>query len=232
MTTVVTNAPAPDARFYLKELIPLARSRIKGTKGVAFLIGLASALLSVPIAFLLPAPEGLVAGRPVEFAGQALSSLVTIPFAIAFAAIGLRRYAGQSVRVKIVLEHLHAFPGFLLIFVVNLLIAYVLSSLLGAVGLFLSLIVASALGFAGFYILDREFTPLEAMRASLALFWRNLGQVVLYWLLVLALMVVGLLTLGIGYIWLFPFMYIVHAAMYASAEGLARFAASTDGEVY
>jgi hypothetical protein len=228
MTTVVANAPAPDGRFYLRELIPLARSRIKGTKRVAFLIGAASAILSITIAFLVPAPEGLVASNPVEFAGQALVSLVTIPFAIALAAIGLRRYAGQSVQVKIVLDYLHVFPGFLLLAAVNFLIAHVLGSLLGAVGLVLSLPVASALGFAGYYILDRGFTPVPAMQASFSLFWRNLGQMVLFWLLFLALMVVGTLTLGIGYIWLGPFMYIVHAGMYASAEGLGRFATSTE----
>jgi hypothetical protein len=232
MTTVVANVPAPDGRFYLRELIPLARSRIKGTKGVVFLLAVASVILSVPIAFLFPASEGLVASRPGEFAGQALQSLVCIPFGIAFAAIGLQRYAGQPVRVKIALEHLHAFPGFLLIVAVNYLIAYVLASLLGIVGLVLALLFASALGFAAYYILDRGLTPFPAMRASLSLFWRNLGQMVLYLLLVLALMVLGMLTLGIGFIWLFPFMYIVHAAMYASAEGLGRFAMSMDSGDY
>lgn len=157
---------------------------------------------------------------------QFLLVLAVTPIAIALTTVALKRAAGSPVSTKGVFALVRYYPQWIVIALVPFLAYLVLYS---APFLFQSLaigITATAIGFSGYFLLDRDYSLFTALRSSLRLFLANIPQLFLFWLLSLVLSAAAALTLGIGFIWLMPFLYTAHALMYAQTAGLERFSTS------
>ena len=79
------------------------------------------------------------------------------------------------------------------------------------------LLLSALFSFTAFFIVDRDASVPEAIIASIRLVTTNL-PVVLGWLLLgVGLSVVGVLTFGIGLIWIVPFVILSSALIYRHA---------------
>lgn len=73
-----------------------------------------------------------------------------------------------------------------------------------------------------FFIIDRGRGPPEALALAYSLVLGNLARFLMLMLLSLGLMAAGVLTLGVGLIWVVPFLSIVSGVIHAEAVGLQR----------
>jgi len=141
--------------------------------------------------------------------------LMTGPFALGFAGFFLKRIRGEQIAVENIFEGFKRFfPGFLLWF---------FTALFTALWCLLLIIpgIVKAFGYSmAFYIMydNPEIKPLEALKKSqimmkgykLKLFWLELSFV--GWL------ILAYLTMGVGLLWLNPYMYLSIANFYENLK--------------
>ncbi|MEX2543104.1 MAG: hypothetical protein WD314_14955 [Trueperaceae bacterium] len=225
MTTESITAPSPDGRFDLPTVLREARGLIKGSKRTVFVLGLLGVLVHLGLAAIesYTTPDGR-AGTGPDLVWLTVSSLIVLPVTIAVTAVALRRAAGRPVSDRILLEYIGHYPGFAVIALLPVLFLSIAGQLPTILVVIVLIVLGSMFGFAGYYMLDRDLSPFAAMRASLQLFFVNFRRLLLFWLVSAVLTIVSLLTLGIGFIWVAPFLTIAHGLMYAHAAGLQRFA--------
>lgn len=214
------SARTPNGRFRLEDVIPRARSLIKGSKRQMLLLFLVSSLtigVSTFVAALVTPPDD-----PLPLALDVTTALITTVFSLAYTTLGLQRAAGQAITVGGAFRYFERLPHALLVY----LPVYLLQTQIGAaIGPFWMLLVSLALAptlFVPHFLIDREAGALEAVGCAYRLALDNLGQLLLFWLLMVGLALASMLTLGIGLVWVMPFGIIATAVMYQEAEGLQR----------
>ncbi|MFA5551731.1 MAG: hypothetical protein WDA03_08965 [Trueperaceae bacterium] len=74
--------------------------------------------------------------------------------------------------------------------------------------------------YVPYFMIDRDMSPLVALEGAYALVLANIGQFILFTLLSVGLSILGVLTLGVGLIWLGPFFMIAQAIIYDEAVGI------------
>ncbi|HEX7041151.1 MAG TPA: hypothetical protein VF202_13620 [Trueperaceae bacterium] len=119
-------------------------------------------------------------------------------FAGAFAAYGLRRAVGQGVRYTMLAEHVRFFPTFLVYGLAVLVASEAVGEGLGGL---VAAAAGVALAFARFFVVDRDAGPLDALRGSLALIGRNLGQALLLQVSGGAAVLLALVPLILARVW-------------------------------
>lgn len=205
----------------LREMLAASWRLVKGSK-TAILFGvllLAMAnLLAVMLSYIVSPgspldPPTLLNSLTVSLLGAAISS----PILGGFALMALRRARGEAIDGGMVLSGTRFATRFLTYGLITTglsLLVYPLPSLLGQL---LWLVVGVLLTFTAYFIVDRELGAGQAMLASLAMVASNPGPVLGWIALGVALSFVAVLTLGIGLIWLLPFLAISNAMLYLAA---------------
>lgn len=199
------------------ESLALMRGR-KGALLLASLVMVASIYLSVLLAAALspqaPSPEpGLLDNIMVS-----VISIVLAAFLLGgMARMSLEAARGNPIRGSMI------FSGFP--YATRFLSYGLLTAALSVLYVFLpfplndamSYLIGTILYFSVYFIVDRKAGVLQAIGSSLRLFASNPGTILLWMLLGLLLAVLGVLTLGIGLIWIMPFITISNAMIYVHA---------------
>ena len=137
------------------------------------------------------------------------------PFAMGFVGYFLRRLRGQEIRLSNIFDGFKRFlPCFLLYLLSNLFI-FLWSLLLIVPG------IIKALGYSMmFYIMhdNPEIKPLEAIKKSQIMMKGYKGKYFLLSLSFIGWFLLGVLTLGIGYLWLYPYMSLSFANFYENLK--------------
>jgi len=193
-----------------KELRALARAQLKGVwKQMAYtffvftlvflpyyIVSFYSSYLSddAPVIILLLTP--LLSIAAIVAAG---------PFQLGFVGYFLKRIRGQEIMLNNIFDGFKSFrPSFLLMLLVSIFTC--LWSLL----LFIPGII-KALGYSmSFYILydNPDMKPREAMKKSQAMMKGYKGKLLLLMLSFIGWAILGAFTLCIGYLWLYPYIYL------------------------
>jgi uncharacterized membrane protein len=150
--------------------------------------------------------------------------LASGPFSLGFAGYFMRRVRGEEIRLTNIFEGFYRFlPSLLLMFLTSLFIG--LWSLL----LIIPGIVKSFSYSMVFYIMrdNPEIEPLDAIDKSKIMMKGYKGKLFLLMLSFIGWMFLALLTLGIGLLWLNPYMYLSIANFYENLKQSQEKAAAT-----
>ncbi|MFT5219936.1 MAG: putative membrane protein [Planctomycetota bacterium] len=187
---------------------------------IVYLLALA---LSFPVGFGLGAigadtqSAGIIGGL-VQF----IAVVVTMPLMLGVIIMGLRHAAGESVTVGSIFSHFGSIP--------TLTLAYILQTILIMIGLLLLVLPGIYLMFAYMYaiplVIEKKmpaWQALETSRKALTRVWFRFAGFILLITLIIGL---GVLTLGIAWIWTIPWSVLAFAMVYlklfgAEAETLA-----------
>lgn len=180
-------------------------------------------LVSFPIGFGLTAigadaqTSGIIAGL-----FQLIAVVVTLPVMLAVIIMGMRHAAGQAVTVGSIFSHFGSIP--------TLMLVYILQTILIMIGFLLLVLPGIYLMFAYMYsmplVLEKKMSAwqaLETSRKALTRVWFRFAGFI--WLISL-INGLGVLTLGIAWIWTIPWSVLAFAMVYlklfgAEAETLA-----------
>jgi uncharacterized membrane protein len=141
--------------------------------------------------------------------------LVNGPFALGFAGYFMRRVRGEEIHLSIIFEGFNRFfRSFLLMFLTSLLTA-LWSLLLLVPGIVKALAYSMA-----FYIMrdNPDIEPLDAIDKSQVMMRGYKGKLLLLELSFIGWALLGLLTLGIGYLWLYPYISLSLANFYENLK--------------
>lgn len=209
--------------FDLGNVVRRSRELLNGSKRYAFYLMLA---IAGAVALLAGIELALFDADYVFFFPPLWWDLLvfagTAPlFAIATANFGLHRAAGVELTFGKLFRHMDRYATVLLvafpIFVLEMLVR-------GSDQLLLSLlfgILTYPVMFVAFFAIDREADALTALKGAYALVLSNVGSFLLVFFLSLGLVILGILTVGIGLIWVTPFVMILSGVIYAEAVGLS-----------
>lgn len=205
--------------FLLSPLIQPARDLIKGSKATTFLVMLASVASVVAYVLLTTdlsgGPQPVPDPRdPSNLVDAIVPMLLGAVFAPAVVAIGLERSAGRPVTFAGVMAYARFAPHFFILGAIGFLTQFFLLSALWPLQQLFNVAFSVLTQFAAFYVVDAGLGAFAALGASLRLVAANLGQVLLLFLLNVALGFLGVVTLGIGLIWIVPFSTILTALVY------------------
>lgn len=213
-------------KISLSDVIAASRPLMRGRKGallLASLIMIATIYLSVLLAAAL-APQ-VLSPQP-GLLDNLMVSIISIVLA-AFLLGGMARMSLEAARGNPIRGSM-IFSGFP--YATRFLTYGLLTAALSVLYVFLpfplndavSYLIGTMLYFSIYFIVDRDSGVLQAIGSSLRLVAANPGAVLLWMLLGLVLAVLGALTLGIGLIWIIPFITISNAMIYVQAtEGTA-----------
>lgn len=81
------------------------------------------------------------------------------------------------------------------------------------------IIVAFMTHFYGYFVIDKDMAPMDAIKASFNLIKDNLGAMVVFYLLSLAVIIVGAIPCGLGLIVAWPVVVIATGYMYKRLQG-------------
>ncbi len=81
------------------------------------------------------------------------------------------------------------------------------------------LIVAFMTHFYGYFVVDKQMAPMDAIKASFNLIKENLGPMVIFFLLSLVVLIAGAIACGIGLIVAWPVVIIASGYMYKRLQG-------------
>lgn len=182
----------------------------KGQLGVAFLVFLIYLVVAVASSMI---PFG--------------SIFVSGPLAIGMAIFYLKLTTGQDPEVKDVFE---GFNNFLQAFV-----AYFLYTLAVTIGILLLIIPGIIWGFAFsqvFFIMakDPNIKAIDALKKSKAMMDGHKMNLFLLVLSFIPWVLLGFISLGIGFIWIAPFIYSAQAKFFLEISGEGEFEAVVSGE--
>jgi len=129
--------------------------------------------------------------------------IVIGPFYLGFSGLFLKRIRGEEVSVKNIFD---GFGNFFKSFLLCLF--YVIFTMLWSLLLIVPGII-KALGYSmAYYIMydNPDIKPLEALKKSQAMMKGYKGKFFMLYLSFIGWALLGLLTLGIGYLWLYPYV--------------------------
>lgn len=229
---MIPSSTAGTGSFDFAAVLSDAWPRVKGTKGVLFLMLLfIGALQFAVLGFLTAAAAGALLDQPLDgpyapfgfsgFLGYAALLVIGSAFYPGLVAVGLNRAAGKPVRFGMLFGYTRHFWSFLVVSGVGAGASVLAQAVLPPLAYYvLWLSTLFFFIFTGVFIVDREQGPFEALASSARLAVRNAGQMVLY-LLFFALLVLGsALTLGIGALWAMPLTLILGSCAYRDAVGI------------
>ena len=203
------------------EIRACARQQLKGVWGeMAFTFFIYFLILSPPniVSTLnqLHDQFPMVPSFPViEFVLSVAVFLATGPFELGFAGYFLRRLRGEEIDLSNIFEGFYRFwRSFLLMFLTSLFIA------LWAILLIVPGIVKS-LGYSmAFYIMrdNPETRPMEALDKSQAMMKGYKWKFFLLNLSFIGWILLALLTFGIGFLWLYPYINLSMANFYENLK--------------
>jgi uncharacterized membrane protein len=143
-----------------------------------------------------------------------LSTLLSIavivasgPFQLGFDGYFLKRIRGQEIELKNIFDGFKRFlPSFLLMLLMTIF-TFLWSLLLVIPG------IIKGLGYSmAFYIMydNPEMKPLEALKKSQIMMKGYKGKLFLLWLSFVGWAILGLFTVCIGYLWLYPYISVAN----------------------
>lgn len=161
----------------------------------------------------------------VNLLGLVISMLMA-PMTAALDMIGVHRSAGKTVRPNQIFDY---FPLIVPLAIASMIMG-LLTSLFVPLGLSLglspmvsmvpTLLMSIALMFTFPLILDKGFTPLQAITTSLRLFSRQWVALLSIHLLLILAFVVAVLSFGVGLIWAIPLYIVTKGIIYRQACGI------------
>lgn len=179
-----------------------ARQSLKGNWGMAILVCFIGSLL---------------AGIPgaVPYVGWIFGILIGGPFALGFASCFLRLVRNQSLELENLFD---GFKNFTTSFVAQLLIS--IFSFLWALLLIIPGIIAAYSYALTFYIIkdNPEIGAMEAIRRSKQMMKGFKGKLFLLHLSFIGWAILCVLTLGIGFLWLIPYIKAAEAQFYENLK--------------
>ncbi|HEX7021492.1 MAG TPA: hypothetical protein VF171_01455 [Trueperaceae bacterium] len=213
--------PNPDGSFRIGPVMREARHLIRGSKRAFFFAGLFFVVVFVvPITLInvVFADSPRIAAVLTGLAALLIGS----PFWCGMVAMTLHRAAGRAINTNMLFRYTRHWQPMLIAGAAGSILTWTFQLLLGQLwGSLLGFLCSFFLAYSSFFIVDQAQDALTAMRNSVRLvgrnFWSLLGLDVLAGLIYIVLSIV---TLGIGLIWLIPWLYIAFGLAYAHAEGI------------
>jgi len=141
--------------------------------------------------------------------------LTTGPFALGFAGFFLKRIRGGQIAVENIFDGFKRFFPSVLVWFFTMLFTTLWSILLVIPG------IIKSLGYSmAFYIMndDPEIKPLEAIKKSQIMMKGYKGKLFMLELSFIGWAILCVLTLGIGYFWFNPYMYLSMANFYENLK--------------
>ena len=103
------------------------------------------------------------------------------------------------------------------------IVTALLAGLLTFLGIFAcfvgALVVAFFVMFWGYFVIDKDMAPFEAIKASFNLVKDNIGVVLVFWLLTIVVTIAGAIACGVGLIVAIPVVTIATGYMYKRLQG-------------
>ena len=207
-----------------------ARDNLKGFKRVIIGIVLIAVAITIGLEFVAASMFGVtlvemqdpLSGMQREATLVAsLISLLVVPL-VTSTGIGsaLQRTAGQHVRLGHAALYLKYAPA-VFFYTVFWEIASTLAALISfELGLVIRIVVSVLGSFVVCFIIDQKMNPLAAFTASARLVVSNFGQMIVMYMYIIVLILIGVLTLGIGLIWVSPLLVLMVSHQYGQANGL------------
>src|SRR6478609_1545192 len=105
----------------------------------------------------------------------------------------------------------------------NYMLGAIIVGVLTFIGFVLCILPGIAVGifvlFWGYFLVDKDMSPIEAITASFNLVKDNFGTVIVFWLLTIVATIVGAIICGVGLIVAIPVMVIATGYMYKRLQG-------------
>ncbi len=210
--------------FRLSPLIQPARDLIKGSKATTFLVMLAFMATITAYVFLTtdlsrgptPVPDPR---DPSNLIDAIIPMLIGSVFTPAITGIGLERAAGRPVSFAGAMAYARFAPHFFILGAFGFLTQFFLLSTFWPLQQLFNVSFSVLTQFAAFFVAGSGLGAFAALGASLQLVTANFGQVLLLLLLNVMLGILGVITLGIGLIWVVPFTTILTALIYRQVTG-------------
>ncbi len=207
----------------LRDVLSESASRLKGSK-TSLLLGTALLILANLLALLLStvvAPGSLLEPPTLleNVTTGLIGAVVSSPILGGFALMALKRARGQAIDPGMIMSGTRYATRFLTYGIITTGLSLLVWFLPALIGQLLWLVVGVLLTFTAYFIVDRDLGAGHAMLASLAMVLSNPAAVTGWMLLGVALSLAAVLTLGIGLIWLLPFLLISNAMLYLHALG-------------
>lgn len=218
----VESAVAGNYTLEIGAVLSEAWAKTKGSKGTVWLAYLLILVIMIPLMmvpmFIMSAMglgDGAV-GTVVMFAVQIAANLLILPMMGGLMMIGIKRAVGAPVSVGEVFGHfgktLTLFACVILMYL-TVLIGLLLFILPG-----IYLLVAYSLAIP--LILEKNLGPWEALQVSRKAITHKWFTFLGLGLVVMLIYFVGaIVTLGIGIIWIIPFMFLVMGVVYRTLFG-------------
>lgn len=213
----------PLRTVHLRDVLSETLTLLKGSKS-AILLGVACLLLANMLAVLFSSivAPGSLFGPPTLLDNVVLGLLgavVSSPILGGFALMTLRRARGEPIDAGMIFRGTAFATRFLTYGLITTALSALTFVLPPLVGNLLWLGVGVLLTFTSYFIVDRDMGAGQAVTASLRMVAANLGPLLLWLLLGVALSVAAVLTLGIALIWVLPFLAVSNAMLYLHALG-------------
>jgi len=152
----------------------------------------------------------------INFNVSIAAAIVTGPFALGFAGYFLKRIRGEEIATKNIFDGFNRFPRSFLVQLLTRIFTFLWSLLLIIPG------IIKALGYSmAFYIMydNPEIKPLEAIKRSQIMMKGYKGKLFLLELSFIGwILLCSFFTLGIGFFWLNPYMYLSMANFYENLK--------------
>ncbi|GAA0852186.1 hypothetical protein [Aliiglaciecola litoralis] len=153
---------------------------------------------------------------------QLIIQIFLAPFLAAFMLQGVKANLQSKLKVGELFEQI---PRFLPIVIISIFVA-----LLTGLGMSLyvlpGLYIYMATGFAILLTVDKKMTPLQSLMLSVRMVNRYLPKFILLYVIFTVLMILSIMTYGLGFLVLFPFYHIVKGALYRDLFGYAKMPSS------
>ena len=218
----------PTGRFSLGEAISTSRALIKGTKRHVFGLMVLSFVVTYALDWAFGPTVSYVGIRQhATYSSEAhrwfylaLGGALNAVGALVSTNIGLLRAAGEEATLSRAFRRLDRLPWVMVAMVPFSMLMQDLLETSSWLTLTVVMLAASPAVFFGNFVLDRNLNAFQAIARSYTFAFANFGQLFLYFLLALGLCALIPLSLGIGAIWIVPFLLIANAVIYAMGQGL------------
>ncbi|MCL2762515.1 MAG: DUF975 family protein [Treponema sp.] len=196
------------------ELRACSRKQLQGVWG--------EMALTIFVYFLVVFPVQFIFWEYSPFHNARLETLVSIavfvvsgPFSLGFAGYWLKRIRGNEISTSNIFDGFNAFfPSFVLVFFIYILV------LLWSLLLIIPGIIKGLEYSMAFYIMHDNpgINPFEAIKKSKMMMKGYKGKLFLLYLSFTGWALLGLLTLGIGWLWLYPYVGLSEGNFYENLK--------------
>jgi hypothetical protein len=226
----IEDAVDGNIRISVGEILGQAWRSVKGFKLVCHIaltiyvvVAILAGIVSIPVVIMLTATgaDQSVTGV-VASVIQTLASIATIPMFFGIHIMGIRHLAGKPVSVGSVFQFFYKIP--------RLFLCYLLVSFMIFIGFLLLILPGIYLSVAYMYalplVVEKDLPAWQAMEISRKAIGKNWFSMFGLLLIIMLMNMLGLLTLGIAWIWIVPWsilaMSLVHLRLFgAEAHTLA-----------